>query len=149
MNSLRGRLAVAAVVALLAAGCGGGGGGAGAGGGGAGDKTEQSSPEAVVAAAYRHIAAGEFEQSCALVLPDARGAFAAAGTDCQSFLARKYDQQEREAFRDVRVDTTKIRRDGDTAVVPEAAVTFGGRPSHDDDTPTVRKDGKWWVTTGS
>lgn len=108
----------------------------------------QSSPEAVVPAAYERIAAGEFEQACALVPPESRGAFAAAGTACQTFLAGKYDQQDREAFRDVRVDAAKIERDGDTALVPEAAVTFGGRPSDDEETPTVRADGKWWVTTG-
>lgn len=136
-RAARRRLAVVLVVPLLVAGCGGGG------------TDEQSSPEAVVAAAYTHIAAGEFEQACALVLPDARGAFTAGGTDCQTYLARKYDPQEREAFRDVRVDTAKVEHDGDTALVPEQAVTFGGRPSNDDDTPTVRKDGKWWVTTGS
>ena len=138
MSDSRRRLAVVLTVPLLAAGCGGAGGG-----------DQQSSPEAVVAAVYNHVAAGEFEQVCALVLPDRRGAFAAAGTDCQTYVARNYDQQQRAAFRDVRVDTGKIRRDGDTAVVPEAAVTFGGRPSHDSDTMTVRKDGKWWITAGT
>lgn len=130
------RLAVVLAVPLLTAGCGGSGG------------DGQSSPEAVVAAVYTHIAVGEFEQACALVLPDSRGAFAAAGTDCQTFLAGKYDAGERVGFRDVRVDPTKVERNGDTAVVPEDAVTFGGRPSDDEDTPAVRQDGKWWVTTG-
>ncbi len=141
-RAARRRLALVLVVPLLAAGCGGDG----ADGGGGG---EQSSPEAVVAAAYTHIAAGELERACALVLPDVRGAFAAAGTGCQTFLAGRYDRQERKAFRDVRVDPARVERDGDTALVPERAVTFGGRPSDDDDTPTVRQDGRWWVTTGT
>lgn len=125
MTTARRRLALPLAFPLLASGCGGGGGG------------DQSSPEGVVAAAYTHIADGEFEQACALVLPDARGAFTAVGTDCQTFLAGKYDQQDREAFRDVRVDPAKIERNGDTAVVPEEAVTFAGRPSDDEDTPAV------------
>lgn len=138
-RATRRRLAVL-ILPLIAAGCGG----SATGGGG-----EQTGPEAVVAAVYMHIAAGEFEQACALVLPSARGAFAAAGTDCQTFLADKYDQQEREAFRDVHVDPAQVQHDGDTARVPERAVTFGGEPSEDEDTPTVRQNGKWWVTTGS
>lgn len=136
MRPERRRLVVVLVVPLLAAGCGGGG-------------SEQSSPEAVVSAAYTHIASGEFEQACALFLPDARGAFAAAGTDCQSFLAGHYNPQGRDTFRDVRVDPAKVQRNGDTAVVPEEAVTFGGQRSSDEDTPTVKQDGKWWVTTGT
>ena len=137
MSDYRRRLAVVLTVPLLAAGCGAAGGG-----------DQQSSPEAVVSAVYNHIAAGEFEQVCALVLPDARSQFTAAGTDCQTFLAHHCDPQGRDAFRDVRVDPAKFRRNGDTAVVPEAGVTFGGRPSNDADTLTVRQDGKWWITIG-
>ena len=99
-------------------------------------------------AAYEHIAAGEFGQACALYLPDARAAFAAAGTDCRSYLAGQYDPQEREAVRDVRVDPAEVERNGDTALVPEQAVTFGGRPSDDEDTPTVEQDGRWWLSGG-
>ena len=68
MTSERRRLAIALAVPLLTAACGGGG------------DADQSSPEAAVGAAYKHIATGEFEQACALVLPDARGAFSAAGS---------------------------------------------------------------------
>jgi hypothetical protein len=125
----------AAVVLLLLplalAGCAGGGGG------------EQDSPEAVTAAAYRHIAAGEFEKTCDLYLPAVRSRFTTANTDCQSYLAKTY--ADRAGFAEPEVDGAKVETDGDTAVVPRAAVSFGGRPSRDTETKAVRQDGKWWL----
>lgn len=111
------------------------------GGGGA-----QDSPQALTAAAYRHIAAGEFAQVCDLYLPSVRSRFANAGTDCQTYLAGQYAPGARATFKDPAVDGSKVRVNGDTAVIPVSAVSFAGQPSHDTATRAARQDGKWWLT---
>ncbi len=111
------------------------------GGGGA-----QSSPQSLTAAVYDDVHAGEFSKACALVLPAALQRFTATGGDCQSYLGKKYDPTARAAFADVKVDAKAIQVNGDTAVVPESAVTFGGHPSSDGDTKVALQDGKWFVT---
>jgi hypothetical protein len=110
------------------------------GGGGA-----QSSPQSLTAAVYDDVHAGEFGKACALVLPAAMARFTAAGTDCQSFFAKQYDPGKRAGLADVKVDAKAVQVNGDTAVVPESAVTFGGRPSSDGDTKLALRDGKWFV----
>jgi hypothetical protein len=106
---------------------------------------DQSSPEALTRAAYRNIHAGNFEALCRLILPDQLPRFAASGSDCQTYMADHYTPEERSQLGGVMVDASKIQRNGDTAVVPESAVTFSGRPSSDDDTKVVRSNGKWWI----
>jgi hypothetical protein len=82
---------------------------------------------------------------CRLILPDQLPRFAASGSDCQTFMADHYPAELLAKIRDVGIDTSKIRRNGDTALIPEDAVTFGGEPSNDDDTKVVRRNGKWWI----
>ena len=111
-------------------------------GGGAGT---QSSPQSLTTAVYDDVHSGEFSKVCALVLPEARHLFTDSGTDCQSFLAKHYDPTARAGLADVKVDAKAIQVNGDTAVVPESAVTFGGHPSSDGDTKVALQDGKWFV----
>jgi len=118
---------------LLLTACSGGGG-------------TQSSPQSVTAAVYEDVHAGEFAKVCGLVLPASMARFTAAGTDCQSFFAKQYDPGRRAGLKDVKVDAKAIQVNGDTAVVPESAVTFGGHPSSDGDTKVALQDGKWFVT---
>ena len=108
----------------------------------------QDSPAGVVSALYERLAAGEFGKACELVLPETRDALAKSGGNCESAFARLYPADKRKAIEDVAVDEKKVERNGDTARVPESAVTFGGEPSTDAATQTVRRDGKWWVTVG-
>jgi len=117
---------------LLLAACSGGGG-------------TQSSPQSLTAAVYDDFHAGEFSKACALVLPAALQRFTATGGDCQTYLGKKYDPTARAEFADVKVDAKAIQVNGDTAVVPESAVTFGGHPSSDGDTKLALRDGKWFV----
>ncbi len=119
---------------LLAAACSGGGDGS------------QSSPQALTRAVYEDLHAGQFAKACALVLPASLQRFTATGGDCQTYLGKKYDPTARAAFADVKVDAKAIQVNGDTAVVPESAVTFGGHPSSDGDTKVELRDGKWFVT---
>ena len=106
----------------------------------------QSSPEGLVRTAYQDLAAGEFGKVCDLVLPDARAKFTRIGSDCQGYLAKQYDPAKRAALKGVKIDASRTRTNGDTAVVPEDAVTFRGQPSSDADTTTAKQDGKWWLT---
>lgn len=82
------------------------------------------------------------------LLLDSRAAFTAAGTDCLSFLAGEFAPQERETFRYVRVEPAKVERNGDTALVLRGRSHVRGRPSDDEDTPTVRRNGAWWIAGG-
>lgn len=127
------RTVAALTLPLLLTACSGGGG-------------IQSSPQSVTAAVYDDLHAGEFSKACALVLPTTMARFTAAGTDCQSFFAKQYDPGKRAALKDVKVDAKAIEVNGDTAVIPESAVTFGGHPSSDGDTKVALQDGKWFVT---
>ena len=45
----------------------------------------------------------------------------------------------------MKVESAVIRVNGDTAVVPDSAVTFGGMPSHDGNTQESRQGGTWSV----
>jgi hypothetical protein len=110
---------------------------------------DQDTPAAVVEAVYEHVAAGEFEQACELVLPQARDAYARQGGSCQAALADQYDPEDRASLADPQVDEDSIEVNGDTARVPESAVKFGGEPSGDGRTDLVRQDGKWWISGGS
>ncbi len=127
------RTAAVLTLPLLLTACSGGGG-------------TQSSPQSLTAAVYDDVHAGEFSKACALVLPAALQRFTATGGDCQTYLGKKYDPTARAAFADVKVDAKAIQVNGDTAVVPESAVTFGGHPSSDGDTKVALQDGKWFVT---
>lgn len=106
----------------------------------------QASPEGVVRVAYQDLAAGEFGKVCDLVLPDARAKFTRIGSDCQTYLAKQYDPTKRAGLTAVKIDASMTRTNGDTAVVPQDAVTFHGQPSSDADTTTAKQDGKWWLT---
>lgn len=131
------RTMIAALTVALAAGC--------SADPATSSKADQSSPEALTRSAYRDIHAGDFEALCRLVLPSLMPRFTASGTDCQSFMANHYDASTRARMVDVKVDASRTRRNGDTAVVPQSGVTFAGQPSNDSDTKTVRSDGKWWI----
>ncbi len=120
-------------IPLLLTACSGGGG-------------TQSSPQSLTTAVYDDVHAGEFAKACALVLPAALQRFTASGGDCQTYLGKKYDPTARAGFADVKVDAKAVQVNGDTAVVPESAVTFGGHPSSDGDTKVALQDGKWFVT---
>lgn len=126
------RTAAVLTLSLLLTACSGGG--------------TQSSPQSLTAAVYDDVHAGEFGKACALVLPASLQQFTATGGDCQSYLGKKYDPTARAGFADVKVDAKAIQVNGDTAVVPESAVTFGGHPSSDGDTKVALQDGKWFVT---
>ncbi len=127
------RTAAVLTLPLLLTACSGGGG-------------TQSSPQSLTTAVYDDLHAGEFGKACALVLPASLQRFTATGGDCQSYLGKKYDPTARAAFADVKIDAKAIQVNGDTAVVPESAVTFGGHPSSDGDTKVALQDGKWFVT---
>ncbi len=118
---------------LLLAACSGGGG-------------TQSSPQSLTAAVYDDVHAGDFGKVCGLLLPEALKRITDTGVDCQTYLAKHYDSKARAGFADVKVDAKAIQVNGDTAVVPESAVTFGGHPSSDGDTKLALHDGKWFVT---
>ena len=132
--SLNRRAAILSLPVLLAA-CSGSGGGA------------QSTPQSLAAAVYDDLHAGEFAKICDLVLPDARHRFADAGTDCQTYFGKKYNPSVRAGFADVKVDAKAVQVNGDTAVVPESALTFSGHPSSDGDVTVALRDGKWFVSS--
>lgn len=125
------------LVPLLAAACSGGSGSSGG--------ADRSSPQALTVTIYEDIHTGAFGKLCGLFLPEALKRITDTGVDCQTFLARHYDKTARAAFAGVKVDKNAIRVNGDTAVVPESAVTFGGHPSRDGDTKMTLTDGKWSV----
>lgn len=110
---------------------------------GSGD--DQSSPQALTVTLYKDLHAGEFAKVCALALPALLQRFTATGSDCQTYLGKKYDPTARAGFANVKVDAKAVQVNGDTAVVPESAVTFGGQPSSDGDTKLALRDGKWFV----
>jgi hypothetical protein len=126
------RLGAAVGLAFLAAACGGG---------------SQGSPEAVVRAVYERLGQGEFEQVCELVLPSLVAQYERMGGTCQLAVSQQYDEEDRASFVDVQVDPDLIEVNGDTATVPESAVTFAGEPSSDGSTDLVRQDGKWWIAS--
>ena len=129
------RHAAVLLVPLLAAAC------SGSGDGGA----DRSSPQALTVTVYDDIHAGSFGKLCGLLLPEALKRITDTGVDCQTYLAKHYDATARAGFADPKVDKAAITVNGDTAVVPESAVTFGGKPSHDGDTKVALKGGKWSV----
>jgi len=94
---------------------------------------------------YDDVHSRDFAKVCGLLLPEALKRITDTGVECQSFLAKHYDPKARAGFADVKVDAKAIQVNGDTAVVPESAVTFGGRPSSDGDTKVALRDGKWSV----
>ena len=113
---------------LLLTACSGGGG-------------TQSSPQSLTVAVYDDVHAGEFSKVCGLLLPEALKRITDTGVDCQRYLTKHYDPTARAGFADVKA----IQVNGDTTVVPESAVTFGGQPSNDGDTKVALQDGKWSV----
>ena len=132
----------ALLVPLLAVACSGSSGSGASGSGG----DDRSTPAGLTTTLYRHLAAGEFEKVCGLFGPVALKRITDTGADCQTFLAKHHDQAARAGLRDVKGDAGAIRVNGDTAVVPESAVTFGGQPSHDGDTQESKQDGRWGVS---
>ena len=137
------RTATAALlIPLLATACFGSSGSTASGSGG----EDRSSPAALTITLYRHLAAGKFEKVCGLFGPAALKRITDTGADCQPFLAKHYDEAARAGLRDVKVDASAIRVNGDTAVVPQSSVTFDGHPSHDGDTQESKQDGKWSIS---
>ena len=114
-------------------------------GGGNSRTDDRSSPQALTVTVYDDLHAGEFAKVCGLLLPEAAKRIRDTGADCQTYLAKKYDTTARAAFARVKVDAKAIQVNGDTAVVPESAVTFDGRPSSDGGTKVALRDGKWFV----
>lgn len=131
------RYAAVLLAPLLATACSGSSGGSGGG--------DRSSPEALTATVYRDLEAGLFGKVCGLFLPEALKCVTDTGVDCQTFLAKHYDPAARARFKDVKVDAGAVRVNGDTAVVPESAVTSGGRPSHDGDTKVAKTGSEWSI----
>lgn len=124
--------ALCVVAMTVSAGCGGG----------------QDSPEALAENLYAAVADGEFEKACDLILPSIQAKFDQAGRSCQTEIAAQYDAEKRRAVEDVDVDPDKIETNGDTATVPEDAVTFDGKDSTDGSLMLAKQDGKWWFVDG-
>ncbi len=110
---------------------------------GSGD--DQSSPQSLTAAVYKDLHAGHFQKACALVSPAALKRITDTGSDCASYIADHVDGAKRASYIDVKVDAKAIQVNGDTAVVPESAVTFGGQPSSDGDDKVILLNGKWFA----
>lgn len=107
----------------------------------------QATPDATVIAFYEAIAKGDVPTACTLMSPSIDWPTATKGAfpTCQAALFANYTIGGPSNFGDVAVDTSKVTIDGDSAVVPDAAVTFAGKPSGDSDNPLVRIDGKWFL----
>lgn len=111
----------------------------------------QATPEATVIAFYEAIADGDIEAACALISPDVDWPEATneAFPTCQAALFTNYSTRGTARFNEVEVDDAKVTINGNTALVPEAAVTFAGKPSTDSDNPLILIDGRWYLVPPS
>ena len=119
-------LAAAAVTALVIGGCGGG-------------SSDEDTVRTTVTDYFKAMGNGDGERLCALLTPPSREQI--GGGDCPSIIAasaKKLDESDRKALRDVDVDFTTVKITGDKAIVK------GGE--NDDDPIKLRRiDGKWLV----
>ena len=124
----------AAVAALLAA----------AGCSSPDDSSVQSTPQGTVKAFYEAIAFDDVSAACRLESPDID--WIKLGGSCSDVVTANYPPGQSTNFADVAVDASKVTIDGDTALVPAGAVTFGGAPGKDGNNHLVRIKDQWYLT---
>lgn len=97
---------------------------------------------------YERLAGANFKDACKLFDPELRDAAAQQGEACEASLSEQYDQEARDGLREVKIDNSLVTLTGDTAVVPEDAISFGDKASRDGDLDFVKRDGDWYLSGG-
>jgi len=106
---------------------------------------EQDSPQATTEAIYGHLAAQEFEEACALIDPKMVMLSEMFADSCASPMAEDRTAEEWGTLEGASVDAAQVQVSGDSATVPQAALSFDGEPSSHIDVSLSLDDGKWFV----
>ena len=104
-------------------------------------------PAEVVTEFYQDLGRGETGKACDLLAEEMRSFVASVGQSCEAVLADDSDSDlRRAAMRDVKVDSSKVKTSGDTATIPNDAVTFRGSVEPGDGTiHLIRRGGDWLI----
>ncbi|PPK91889.1 hypothetical protein CLV92_1208 [Kineococcus xinjiangensis] len=127
------RLSLGVLLVAAVSGCGGG----------------QDSPTETVNTFYGHVAESEFGEACAMVDSGLQEQLQRlTGKPCEILTAERATEELRRLMADVEVDESMIKVTGDTAHVPEEAISFSDTPSSEGSLDLVLREDRWVIAGG-